>query len=254
MPYVRRYVRSRYSRARTRTRTVRPRRRMPYRGRRTRFPLSRRLIGGPRLATVSLKRSSDQVFAISEVNNAGTRSAVNTAVTSLAVNATQFAGWILGFRLEDIPNDSELAQMFRYARLNAVAITFSIKGIDAEPQDVGGYALPIMHYFQTNDDDETNMPQTLQQVRERGNCRKFYFGPRRRKTIVVRPHIRSSNQDINANPISGPARRMFIPTGNRTAVHTGLGVYFDCTAALSAASTTSFDIEATYYFTLKGTQ
>lgn len=252
MPYARKFTRSRYSRAKTRT--FRKRRTMAYRGRRSRFPLRRSLVGGPRLATVSIKRSSNQCFSISQVNNAGTRSPTNAVVGELQCNATQFAGFILGFRAEDVPNDSELANMWRYYRLNAVAVTVSIKGLDAEPQDVGGYALPIMHYFQSNDDDETNMPNTLQSVRERASARKFYFGPKRRKTIIVRPHVRSSNQDINANPISGPARRMFIPTGNRTAVHTGLGLYFDCTSAASAATTTTFDLELTYYFTLKGVQ
>lgn len=213
-------------------------------------------MGATRLPTVALKRHSDQVFAISQVNNAGVRSAQNIPVNSLAVPAAQVAGWSLGFRLEDLPNDSEIASMWQYYKLNAVAVTFSIKGMDAEVQSLGGYGLPIMHYFISNNQDENNMPVTLQALRERSGAKKFYFGNKgiRRKTIVLKPRLQSTVEDINQNAVAGVARRMYIPTDNRTPVHTGLCVYFDTTSAASAATSTVFDIECTYYFTLKGTK
>lgn len=212
---------------------------------------------GARLpASFNMKRCSDQIWAVSR-NLSGVKTAVGTIVSSLTVSpATEVNSYVLGARLEDVPNDSEISSLFRFYRLNAVAITFSLKGSGwVGPQNSDAFGIPIMSYFKTSDMDQITMPSTLQQAREYGTFKKCYFNRgQRSKTIVIRPRLQTDLTDSANAAIPVPAKKRFIPTDNKTCIHQGLWVNFDTSNVGAAAGDTTFAIECTYYFSLRGTK
>ena len=202
----------------------------------------------------SFTRFSDQIYKQLDFTGAGPASAYNATISTLAAAAgVEVNSSYITFRFEDMPNDSEFTALFRWFRLTGVKITFSMRGLNANVNGTSTGGLPIMSYAWAPDMSITTMPSTLQQARERANFKKCYFSPTRRSlSVFYRPILHSLSQDAAGNPYTTRGGRPWLScAADKAAQHQGLWVNIDNTTSSSAVT---LDIEAKYYFKMKGVQ
>lgn len=220
----------------------------------------------PRFRTTGLpkvfrvKRFSDQLWTYGECKGAAAPSNPATTYSAFATTGnTELNSWIVGCRLEDIPNDSEFTSLFRYFKLTGVKIDFFLRG-NVAPLDGSAFAsgatgtgLPVLFTSWAPDMDAASMPGTLQAARQRANIRKHYFSRGNRKaSVYIRPLIHNSVTDAAGSTFTTRGGHPWLSCANdKTALHSGL--WFNIDNSHSAASI-GLDIECTYYFAFKGMQ
>lgn len=245
-----------------RTRKVRPLKRRPIRRRRfyRRRLRPTRPVGLSRgQQVVACKRFSDQIWCYGQKIHTAASTNPSLAKSDLVGTAsTELNSWLLGARLEDVPNDSEFTSLFRYFKISGVAITFILRG-NVTPIDGSGFSgasgasLPVLFTSWAPDMDYTSMPTSLQVARQRANLKKHYFNNATRTcTVFIRPKLMAVTADHVGGTYTASGKSSYLSCANdKTALHSGLWVNLDLSHSSVAVG---LDLEMKYYFTFRGMQ
>lgn len=215
----------------------------------------------PRAAVVGnlthrFKRHTDQLYTISSFNSGtgtwGASTGVVSALTASATNERNF--YLLGFRFEDIPNDSEFSALFRYYKITGVKLDLvfraNVENVLASDTDM----LPIVSTSFAPDLRSTNAPTTMQAFRERGNMKRHYIGQKGRRvaSLFIKPRVPISTLDIAGNTTEyQDYKSKWLSMTDKQIIHSGILLNIDNTGGSTGYYV---DLESTFYFSCKGSQ
>lgn len=244
MPYARR-IRKRTFRRRTTTR------------RRPIFKTRRVRTARPRAAPAyRITRYTDQLFQIGTLNVSGGTPVSSPGILSTltATAGNELNSYLFAFRLEELPNDSEFTNLFRFFKIAGVRITLSMRGTDAFVNGTSTGGLPILAYSWAPDLSPSEMPTSLQAARQRANMKRVYFSnTKRMHSIFIRPVMTTMVAD-NTSATSYQGRRVHTylqSSTDKSARHAGLWLNIDNTTSSSAVT---LDVEVKYYLSFRGAQ
>lgn len=205
--------------------------------------------------TFKMTRMTDKLYQVASNAN-GVINGI-PAVVNKTINAThqrELNMWLLSFRFEELPNDSDF-NLFRFYKIDYIDVAFSIKGAQAFPSSTDGYAVPKVHVLHVYNMDASSIPTTLQQMREYSTVKVKYFNKNNRVLKVrIYPKLLNQLSDRSGQLVESPSAPTFVPLNEKTVEHQGLLINFDTSSSSSGAGDTRIMLEAKYHFTLKGTK
>lgn len=208
--------------------------------------------------TYHFTRRTDQVFhpaTFDDTLKTWSNVSYTSSLFSLPANSdSNFR--LLAFRMEELPNDTEFSNLFRYYRLEAVKVNL-INRFNVSLNEYGTKALPVFMYSIAPDMTYLDAPTTAQQLRERSNLKMKFIGDKnnqRSVSIYLKPRVTPELRDLAGNTgasVLDYNKAKWFSWDNKIMEHTGLLLNFD-TSHISTE--TIVDVEVKYYFSCAGTQ
>jgi len=169
-----------------------------------------------------------------------------TAKGFAVVGGAGLAPW-LGYtdaKLSYMPNASEFASLFDEYRLSHVQIKVYLR-IDPSAQTAATASYPKL--YSSIDHTDVTTPASLDELRERGNCRISVMNPNRPIVLNFKPSVLSETYRGAVTTTYTPKWRVWLPTTNLDVPHYGIKFGID------DLTNTNYkvDSEITYWFQTK---
>lgn len=151
----------------------------------------------------------------------------------------------VSFRLDQVLNNSEFANLFDNYRINGVAIKFFLK---YEPGAQTNVSSNYPRLFYVRDYDDAIVPANLNEIREHGMCRVKTLAPNKPVSIYLKPAVADSIFRTGLTYSTVPKFGQWCDMAHTNIEHYGLKYGIDdLTNPVQRV-----DIEVVYYFSCKG--
>lgn len=169
----------------------------------------RRRIARPRISKSLLGR-------ISAIHNFRRQYQINVIAGNVA-----FAPYLNGqnFLLNGVPNASEFANLYDLYRINKIVMKFYLD-IDPSAQTANTAYYPKL--FTVVDHDDSNVPASLNELREHANCKLRVLSPTRPVSVVWTPSVLAIMFRTAVASTYSPKYKQWIDMANQDVPHYGL--------------------------------
>lgn len=171
------------------------------------------------------------------------RFAIASQVSGNAIHIPYLNG--ISFRLDQVLNNSEFANLFDNYRINAVALRFFLK-IDPSAQTAATSNYPRLYYVR--DYDDAIAPSTLNELREHGMSRVKVLQPNKPVSIMIKPAIADTVFRTGVTTSTVPKWKQWCDMAHTNIEHYGLKYGIDDFTNTNY----KLDVEVVYYFSCKG--
>lgn len=157
-----------------------------------------------------------------------------------------FLGWY-GPRLDFMSNSSEFTNLFDQYRINFVVYKFYLR-IDPSAQTAATASFPKLYWYR--DYDDSNIPGSLNEIRENGRCKMAILHPNRAVTIAFKPNVLNLMYYSGVSNQFSPNFKAWIDVAKPDCQ------YYGIKAAIDNLTNTNYmvDIECKYYIQCKNTR
>lgn len=171
------------------------------------------------------------------------RFAFGPTITGNAIHLPYLNG--ISFRIDQVINPNEFANLFDNYRINAVSVRFFLR-IDPGAQTAATANYPRLYYVR--DYDDSVIPSTLNEIREHGMSRVKVLRPDRPVSIYLKPAIADTIFRTGALTSTVPKWKQWVDMAHQNVEHYGLKYGID------DLTNTNYrvDLEVVYYFSCKG--
>lgn len=178
---------------------------------------------------------------------------ITSASTGTGIGAGTYYG-IFSPQLSQLPNNSEFGALYDQYRIIYVIYRISWRSTSVEMTTTAdNQAIGAPYCLWTLDRDDSNVPTSLNQLREYANMREHYFSDNKRVLYIkFRPNTLTEHYQSTTYNSYSPSYKRWIDINDG-----GTTPYYGCKFALVEPNSGSpnraqqFDIDATFYFQMK---
>lgn len=167
--------------------------------------------------------------------------------TTITGDVSRTAKGAITFSLSDLPNLSEFSNLFDYYKLSGVKLRFTTL-LDSNSQTGLNSYFPKMYY--AYDYDDSVAPNNSDDLRQRAGCKIRWLLPNRSHGIFIRPkYLNQIYNGVSTGYQLG--KQGWLDMSDSGAPHYGLKYVIE---NLNNDLGQQVQVEATYYFSMRGTR